>query len=109
MKKYSRDDSMSFSEDDGGETEIYRQKFNDISEEDVDPNMYLMEENASERSERLVVRLVPKAIDYTIFLIQITILGSYFYVAYIWEGLKDDSRTCIADINSDVPLSKDAT
>ena len=109
MKKYSRDDSMSFSEDDGGETEIYRQKFNDITEEDVDPRMYLMEENASERSERLVVRLVPKAIDYTIFLIQITILGSYFYVAYIWEGLKDDSRTCIADINSDVPLSKDAT
>ena len=92
MKSHKRDDSMSFSEEESGETEIYRQKFNDISEEDVDPNMYLMEDNESERSERLVVRLVPKAIDYTIFLIQLTILGSYFYVAYIWDGLKDDKK-----------------
>jgi len=50
---------------------------------------------------------VPKAIDYAIFLMQLTILGSYFYVAYIWDSLGEVE--CLADIESDVPLSKTAS
>lgn len=48
---------------------------------------------------------MPKFIDYAIFLIQLTILGSYFYVAYIWDGLGETD--CLADYNSDVPIAKD--
>ena len=48
------------------------------------------------------MRFVPKVIDYIIFVIQLTVLGSYFYVAYIWGDL--DRVQCEADINSDVPL-----
>lgn len=109
MKKTVRDDSMSFSEDgeDGGHKEIYRQKYTDITDENSDPNQYLMteEESESSMSERLVVRIVPKAIDYAIFLIQLTILASFFYVSYIWDGLNGKNQTiCVADINSDEPL-----
>ena len=72
MKKTARDDSMSFSEDgEDGQTEIYRQKYTDFTDENSDPNQYLMteEEVETSMSERLVVRIVPKAIDYAIFLI----------------------------------------
>ena len=48
------------------------------------------------------MRFVPKVIDYIIFVIQLTVLGSYFYVAYIWGDL--DRVQCEADINSEVPL-----
>ena len=44
----------------------YRQHFDDSFEED--PDAYQSEEE-EERNERLVVRIVPKAIDYAIFLI----------------------------------------
>ena len=83
---------------------IYRQHFDDGFDEE-DPNEYLME-NEEEYDERLVVRFVPKAIDYAIFVIQVTILASFFYVAYVWKDL--GTVSCYADINSDVPLSKDA-
>jgi len=53
--------------------------------------------------ERFVVRLVPYAIDYIIVAVQLTIVGIYFYVAFIWEDF--DTVSCVADINSDVPLS----
>ena len=62
------------------------------------------EEEEEQRTERLVVRIVPKFIDYAIFLIQLGILGSYFYVAYIFPKL--GTVTCIADINSDTPIAK---
>ena len=42
-----------------------------------------------------------------ISLIQLTILGSYFYVAYIWGEL-DSEPGCYADINSDYPLLIDS-
>ena len=54
-----------------------------------------------------MVRIVPKFIDYAIFFVQLTILGSYFYVAYIWGKL--DDVQCKADIKSNVPLAKDAS
>lgn len=50
---------------------------------------------------------MPKFIDYTIFLIQLTVLGSYFYVAYIWGELGDVE--CTADIESNFPLALDAS
>lgn len=82
----------------------YRQNFND----DDDLNEFIEDEmNEEERNERLVVRLVPKFIDYAIFLIQLTILGSYFYVAYFYEGL--GATPCVADFNSDVPLARNAS
>ena len=46
---------------------------------------------------------MPKFIDYAIFFVQLTVLGSYFYVAFIYKGLGETE--CKADINSDVPLS----
>jgi len=61
----------------------YRQHFDDSFEDD--PNAFMDDEQEEEdRNERLVVRIVPKFIDYAIFLIQLTILGSYFYVAYFY-------------------------
>lgn len=54
-----------------------------------------------------MVRIVPQFIDYIIFFIQLTILGSYFYVAYIWDGLNDID--CKADINNNTPLKSDAS
>lgn len=53
------------------------------------------------------MRFVPKAIDYAIFLIQLVILGSYFYVAYIWTPFGETN--CKADIGSNVPLAKNAS
>ena len=50
---------------------------------------------------------MPKFIDYAIFLVQITILGSYFYVAYIWGDL--NAVECKADINSEVPLTSNTS
>jgi len=55
------------------------------------------------KGKRLVVRFVPKAIDYVIFLIQLIVLGSYFYVAYIWSDF--GKTACRADVNSDLPLT----
>ena len=46
-------------------------------------------DETDDKDERLVVRIVPKFIDYAIFFVQLTILGSYFYVAYIWGKLDD--------------------
>ena len=47
----------------------YRQHFtnNDYAEED-DPNLYL-EDDTDDKDQRLVVRIVPKFIDYAIFLV----------------------------------------
>ena len=50
-----------------------------------------------------MVRIVPQFIDYAIFGIQLTVLGSYFYVAYIWSDF--GSVECRADPNSTIPLS----
>ena len=50
---------------------------------------------------------MPKIIDYAIFLIQLTVLGSYFYVAYIWGELGDVK--CSADIESNLPLALNAS
>ena len=50
-----------------------------------------------------MVRIVPQFIDYAIFGIQLTVLGSYFYVAYIWGDF--GSVECRADPNSTIPLS----
>ena len=55
---------------------------------------------------RLVMRVVPIFIDYIIFFVQLTILGSYFYVAYIYDGLNDTK--CYADINNNYPLDTKA-
>ena len=52
------------------------------------------------------MRIVPIFIDYIIFFVQLTILGSYFYVAYIWDGMNE--TTCKADIQTNVPLDDDA-
>ena len=105
--KIDRNDSLAFSEGEFQDVP-YRQNFEDSITEEEKRDL-MIQTSEEERSERLVVRLVPKAIDYAIFAIQLTILGSYFYVAYIWEGLKKGQETtCIADINSDVPLSEDS-
>jgi len=49
------------------------------------------------------VRIVPAFIDIAIFLSQLVILGSFFYVAYIWGNL-NRAIDCRADINTDSPL-----
>ena len=81
--------------------EIYRQKFDSQELNDSNPNNFI--EADEERDERLVVRFVPKFVDYIIFLVQLSVLGGYFYVAFIYDGLGETA--CNADINSDVPLS----
>jgi len=82
----------------------YRQHFDN---ENDDPNESIMEDEDEENlNDKLTKRLVPKFIDYTIFLIQLTVLGSYFYVAYIWGDFGDVD--CKADISSNIPLIKGA-
>lgn len=81
--------------------EIYRQKFDDQELNDSNPNQFIEADEV--RDERLVVRFVPKFVDYIIFLVQLSVLGGYFYVAFIYDGLGETA--CNADINSDVPLS----
>lgn len=49
------------------------------------------------------MRIVPQFIDYAIFVIQLTVLGAYFYVAYIWGDFGETE--CRADPNSTIPLS----
>ena len=85
------------------EDTLYRQDFS----VDEDPGAEYEDEDEEEKNERLVVRIVPQFIDYAIFVIQLTILISYFYVAYIWGNL--DKVTCKADFTSNVPLSSDAS
>ena len=66
----------------------YRQHFdNEAFADEDDQNQY--DDETDDKDERLVVRIVPKFIDYAIFFVQLTILGSYFYVAYIWGKLDD--------------------
>lgn len=83
------------------EDQPYRQHFDD----DDDPTE-LIEEEDDDKDERLVVRFVPKVIDYAIVGVQITILISYFYVAYIWDEF--GTHKCVADINSYTPLVEGA-
>jgi len=57
-------------------------------------------QNEIKEKSKLIVRIVPAFIDIAIFLSQLVILGSFFYVAYIWDNLNRDTE-CIADINTD--------
>lgn len=86
----------------------YRQHFDDtIGSEDQEAFMDdLNNEDGQEeqKKQRLVVRLLPKAIDYLILLIQLSILASYFYFAYIWNI--DEQPQCTADIEKDIPLTQ---
>jgi len=67
----------------------------------INPNQLL--EDPEEREERLIVRFVPKFVDWAIFLIQLGILGTYFWMAFFYDGLGETQ--CKADYNSNVPLS----
>lgn len=80
--------------------EIYRQNFDEM-EFAANPNQFI--EKEGEREERLVVRLVPQFVDWIIFLVQLTVLGFYCWMAFFYKGLGETE--CKADINSDVPLS----
>ena len=73
------------SESDANPVEIYRQKFDDREITNTNPNQFVEADEA--RDERLVVRFVPKFIDYAIFLVQLLVLGGYFYVAFFYDGL----------------------
>ena len=53
------------------------------------------------------MRFVPKALDYAIGFLQLAILGSYFYVAYIYDSL--DNPNCFGDSNSSIPLPPGAS
>jgi hypothetical protein len=76
--KLRQDDSMDFEQQ-----QPYRQHYQDEYDED-DISQYIDTEEDEGKEQRLVVRIVPKAIDYIIFGIQLAVLGSYFYVAYCW-------------------------
>ena len=67
----------------------------------MNPNQYIEEDG--EREERLIVRFVPKFVDWAIFLVQLTVLGFYFWMAFIYDGLGETE--CKADIGSNVPLT----
>ena len=98
----SRDNRM-VQDDESLEVEQpYRQHFQDDDDDDVITQM-LDKSNDKETEQRLVVRIVPQFIDYAIFGIQLTVLGSYFYVAYIWSDFGEVE--CRADPNSTIPLS----
>ena len=97
------DKQLAFDTGDEANEKIYRQNYDD-DESLEDQNGFANNQEDYDKDERLVVRFVPKVIDYIIFVVQLTILGSYFYVAYIWGGL--DDVQCKADINSTVPLQQ---
>ena len=97
------DKQLAFDTGDEANEKIYRQNYDD-DESLEDQNGFANNQEDYDKDERLVVRFVPKVIDYIIFVIQLTILGSYFYVAYIWGEL--DDVQCDADINSNVPLQQ---
>ena len=73
------------SESDANPVEIYRQKFDDREITNTNPNQFVEADEA--RDERLVVRFVPKFIDYGIFIVQLGVLGGYLYVAFFYKGL----------------------
>ena len=49
------------------------------------------------------MRFVPKFVDWAIFLVQLTVLGFYFWMAFFYDGLGETE--CKADIGSNVPLT----
>ena len=55
----------------------------------------------------MVVRFVPKAVDYVIGFLQFAILAAYCYVAYFYDSL--DSPECKGDSESIVPLLSDSS